>query len=113
MLKKNIQNKNFLYIKLTTAQIQIMQSNTKYKTFSKKAGAVFRSCSVKKVSLKFRKIHRKTPVPESLLIKLQKPATKKEALTQVFLFSCEFCEISKDTIYYRTTLVATSEKVKH
>ena len=29
---------------------------------------------------------------------------KKEALAQVF--SCEFCEISKDTFYYRTPLVA-------
>ena len=29
---------------------------------------------------------------------------KKETLAQVF--SCEFCEISKNTFYYRTTLVA-------
>ena len=28
--------------------------------------AVTRSCSVKKCSLKFRKIHRKAPVPDSL-----------------------------------------------
>ena len=31
---------------------------------------------------------------------------KKEALTQVF--SCEFCEIYKNTFYYRTPLVAAS-----
>ena len=41
------------------------------------------------------------PVPESLfLIKLQaRPATllKKETLAQVF--SCEFCEISKNTFF--------------
>ena len=50
---------------------------------------------------KFRKIHRKTPAPGSLsLIKLQAlPATllKKETLAQVF--SCEFCEISKNTFF--------------
>ena len=33
---------------------------------------------------------------------------KKETLAQVF--SCEFCEISKNTSFYRTTLVAASEK---
>ena len=31
---------------------------------------------------------------------------KKETLVQVF--SCEFCEISKNTFLYRTLLVATS-----
>ena len=31
---------------------------------------------------------------------------KKETLPQVF--SCEFCEISKNTFFYRTTLVAAS-----
>ena len=33
---------------------------------------------------------------------------KKETLGQVF--SCEFCEISKDTFCYRTRPVAASEK---
>ena len=32
--------------------------------------------------------------------------SKREALVQVF--SCEFCEISKDTFFYRTPLVAAS-----
>ena len=31
---------------------------------------------------------------------------KKETLTQVF--SCEFCDIDKNTFYYRIPLVATS-----
>ena len=31
---------------------------------------------------------------------------KKETLTQVF--SCEFCEISKNTLFYRTPLVTAS-----
>ena len=43
----------------------------------------------KMCSWKFHKIHRKTPVPETLL--------KKETLVQVF--SCEFCEISKNTFF--------------
>ena len=41
-------------------------------------------CSVKKVFLKFRKIHRKTPVSESLLKKLQL-YFKKDSRTGVFL----------------------------
>ena len=36
---------------------------------------------------------------------------KKETLAQVF--SCEFCEISKNTFFYRTPLVAASESSKH
>ena len=39
---------------------------------------------------------------DSLLIKLQ---------AQVF--SCEFCEISKNTYFYRTPLVATSDHVNN
>ena len=37
-----------------------------------------------------------------------RPATllKKETLAQVF--SCEFCEISKNTLFYRTYLVVAS-----
>ena len=45
----------------------------------------------------------------SFLIKLQaRPCnfSKKETLAQVF--SCEFCEISKNTFFYRTPLVAAS-----
>ena len=47
----------------------------------------------------------------SLIIKLQAQACnfiKKETLAQVF--SCEFCEISKNTFSNTTTLVADSEK---
>ena len=39
-------------------------------------------------SLKFRKIHRKTPVP---------PATLLKKITLAHVFSCEFCETSKNT----------------
>ena len=35
---------------------------------------------------------------------------KKESPAKVF--SCDFCEISKDTFSYKTTLVAASENFK-
>ena len=38
---------------------------------------------------------------------LLKKIIKKETLAQVF--SCEYCEISKNIFSYRTALVATSE----
>ena len=65
--------------------------------------AVVQRCSIKKVFLEFCKIHRKTPVPESQACNF----IKKETLAQVF--SCEFCEISKNTFLYRTPLVSASE----
>ena len=36
---------------------------------------------------------------------------KKETLAQVF--SCDFCEISKSTFFYRTPLVAASDMTQH
>ena len=55
----------------------------------------------KSCSYKFRKIHRKTPVPESLSQSSCRPQVcsfiKKETLTPVF--SCEFCEIYKNTFF--------------
>ena len=67
----------------------------------------FAKCSIEKqpsevfckkgCSKKFRKIHRKTPVPESLFY-------EKETLVQVF--SSEFYEIFKNTFFNRTPLVA-------
>ena len=60
--------------------------------------AVVRRCSVKVTCARV-----------SFLIKLQASACnfiKKEALTQVF--SCEFCEISKNTSSYRTPPLAAS-----
>ena len=55
----------------------------------------------KRCSEKFRKNHRKTPVPESFfnneLQALGCNFNKKETLEQVF--SCEYCEISKNTFF--------------
>ena len=67
---------------------------------------VVQRCFVKKSVLK-----RKTPVPESFFkIKLQTSACnfiKKETLA--LMFFCEFCEIFKNTFFYRTPLVAASD----
>ena len=49
----------------------------------------------------------------SFLIKLQEKACNfiiKETLAQVF--SCKFCEISKNTFFYRIPLVAASSFLK-
>ena len=63
--------------------------------------------AVRRCSYKYHKIRRKTPVPVSFLIKLQAcNVIKIETLTQVF--PCKFCEISKNTFNYRTSLVAAS-----
>ena len=53
----------------------------------------------KRCSQKFRKIHRKTTVRVSFLMKLQAPCNfiKNETLAQVF--SCGFCEISENTFF--------------
>ena len=71
----------------------------------------------KRCSQKFQKIHRKTPVPESLFKQICRPKyscrlevkihrktpvpeslfSKKETLAQVF--SCEFCKIPKNTFF--------------
>ena len=69
------------------------------------------------VLLEFRKIHRKTPVPESpFLIKLQAVESdnfiKKETLVQVF--STEFCEIIRKrflTEHFQQNTFATSAPI--
>ena len=60
-------------------------------------------CSVKKVFLKFCKIHRKTPVPESPLVC---NFIKNETLAQVF--SCVFSESFQNIFFHRTPTVAAS-----
>ena len=63
--------------------------------------AVAQTCSVKKVFLEIsQNSQENTCARASFLIKLQ-------ALAQVF--SCEFCEISKNTFFYRTPLVVAPE----
>ena len=64
--------------------------------------AVVQKCSVKKLFLEIlQNSQENTCARASFLIKL-----KKETLVQVF--SCEFCEISKNTFFHRTPLVAAS-----
>ena len=65
-------------------------------------------CSVKNVFLEIsQNPQENTCARDSFLIKSQAcNFIKKEALAQVF--SCEFCEISKNTFSYRTPPVAAS-----
>ena len=74
--------------------------------------AVVQLCSVKKVFLKISQNSQKnTCVRVSFFNKVAglRLATllKKKLLAQVF--SCENCEISKNTLLYKTPLVAASE----
>ena len=64
--------------------------------------AVIRRCSVKKVFLEILQNSQ-----ENNCARVSFFFIKKETLAQVF--SCEFCEISKNTFYYRTPLVAASD----
>ena len=69
-------------------------------------------CYVKNMFLKFRKIHRKTPVPEPLFScswRLRQVALLKETLAQVFY--CEFCKIFKNTFFYKILPVGTSVEI--
>ena len=62
--------------------------------------AVVQRCSVKKVFLEIsQNSQENTCARDSFLINL--------SLAQVF--SCEFCEISKNTFFHRTPLMAASE----
>ena len=54
--------------------------------------------------------HLNLPICEKIIFKSSPQACnfiKKETLAQVF--SCEFCEISKNTVSYKTPPVAASE----
>ena len=69
-------------------------------------GTVARRCSAKKKEIQ-QNSQENTCVTVYYLIKLQVLGCnfiKKEALAQ--LFSCEFCEISKNIFSFRTPLVA-------
>ena len=74
------------------------------------AEAVVRRCSVKKVFLEIsQNSQENTCARVSFFNKVAGKACnfiKKESLTQVF--SCEFCEISKNNFFYRTPPVAAS-----
>ena len=68
----------------------------------------------KRYSQKFCKVHRKTPVSESFLTKLQAQACnfiKKETLAQVF--SYEVCKISKNTFFAEHIQATASAHVKN
>ena len=89
----------------------LLISPTLQDVYSEKiAGCLFREavsqrCSVKKVLLEISQ-----NLQENTCARVSEAEacnfSKKETLAQVF--SCEFCEISKNTFSYRTTLVAAS-----
>ena len=69
--------------------------------------ALVRRCSVKKVPIEVaQNSHENTCVRVSFSEPPPCNFIKKEALAQVF--PCEFGEISKNTFYYKTTLVVAS-----
>ena len=70
--------------------------------------AVVPRCSVKKI---FLEISLNSQENTCASISSVSQLYWKETLTQVF--SCEFCEISQNTFYYRTPLVAASEILKY
>ena len=84
-------------------------------SMSKRTEAVARRCSVKKVFLEISQNSKEnTCARVSFLIKLRTSACnfiKKETLAKVF--SCEFCEISKSTFFYKTPPVAASKRNRH
>ena len=64
-------------------------------------------------SCKFRDcyiLHKKKAVVRRCYVKKVFLKISKETLGEVF--SCEFCEIFKNTFFYRTPLVAASEKAQ-
>ena len=81
---------------------------------TQKTEAVTRRCSVKKVLLKILQNRQENTCARfSFLIKLQAEVCnfiKKETLAQVF--SCEICQIFRNTLFYRTPPVVASEKLK-
>ena len=70
------------------------------------SAAVVQRCSVKKVLLEISQNSQENPCARvSFLIKLQAWGLKE---TLALVFSCEFCEISKNTFFYKTPPVAAS-----
>ena len=72
--------------------------------------AVARRRSLKKVLLEISQNSQEITCARDFFNKvtglIKQAIIKKESLVQVF--SCEFCEISKSTFFYRTLLVAAS-----
>ena len=102
-LIKTSWTENFIFCKMPRTDFELSWSNTLSRNFRCSFGWFFRSSCpevfCKKVFLEVSQNSQKSPVPECNFI-------EKETLAEVF--SCEFCEISKNIFYYRTLLVAAS-----
>ena len=100
LLKLSVGNEFWYYIMLLAVGFNRCFKKATYQI----SEVVVWRCSVKKLFLEILQNSQKnTCARNSFLIKLQ----ALETLAQVF--SCEFCEISKNTLYHRTPLVAASE----
>ena len=83
----------------------------KWYTFSKTWGAVARKSSAEKVFLEIsQSLQENTCAGVSILKMLQAPACNLIKKRLWHMFSCGFCEISKNTISCRTPSVVASEK---
>ena len=84
-------------------------------SMSKRIEEVTWRCSIKKVFLEISQNSQENNCAKvSFLINLQASACnfiKKETLAEVF--SCEFCEISKSTFFYKTPPVAAAKRNRH
>ena len=115
----------FIFVSSEVPFAKLLSEECSYKTVSKNAEAAIRICSseavaqrssIKKLFLEISQNSQENTHPKvSLLLKLQETASagnfiKKETLAQEF--SCEFCEISKNTFSCRTPLVAASSSSK-
>ena len=63
--------------------------------------AVAQRCSIKKVFLEILQNSQENTCASLFF----RPATLSKKKTQAQVFSCEFCETSKNTLYYRTPLM--------
>ena len=76
-----------------------------------KEEAVAQTCFVKKVFLEISQNSQENTCAQEFTGGGACNFIKKETLALSCVFSCEFCEISKNTYFNRTTLVAASYKV--
>ena len=102
-----------LFLHFRLIELLVIYSFDEHARFD--AEAVVQRCSVKRVFLKNSKDSQEnTCARVSFLIKLQTSGydfIKKETPAQVL--SCEFCEIFKNTFFYRTLPVAASVDALH
>ena len=102
---------DFRYVQATHKQPLKSSMIAVFKFYKKPlAEAVAWRCAVKKVFLKFRQVHRKTPVPESFFNKVAglRPTTLLKKRPRHKCFPLTFAKLLRRTFFNRTRLVAAS-----